>query len=1038
MKLVKQASLVLADPRAPKVYEVDLCEVGGGRFVVNYRHGKRGRVLEDGTKTVAPVAQAEAERIFDKLVEQQIQRGFVPALGLIPTPPTPSAPPLSRQPSLAPLSHSRQKERILARLSRALDAITTDDADALPEGALERLVWRAGELRLREAEGLLLALADRTASDRPTEGAALLDYCIAWALGRLGSDRAIPTLRRLQNDEGTPPHVKRIATLALQARAASDSTSAATDLVDSLPEELRTLARGSDPDAFATKLRAFLEANGPNAWGVVDLLYAIDTEAVRPAVLAELARVPLVSPYFYFVRHVFKAAEYRHDARVFGLLAYRFEKTRANLEVPENKGVKPPFGKPTRRYLRRRIWRTLRRLGQIGDLDYVDLAVGVLLPFVDTDAVPARGPGISNHGGWDRWAPYWAFNGILYGNSKRYAPSPLGERWHFVEGAGPDTSAEVALTREREEAFPSLWEARPEGLMILLAESACVEVHRFAVKAIRACPTFLVKLDVDDIVTLLARPYQETARLGLELAEKRYDKTDPNFELLVGLARSVHAPARAKAFGWLDEQRARLFVRASVLAELVVAPHADTREFARRLLRSTSLAADVAAPLLARVVAAMLALPDTPEGDRQAKDAAATLLVALASHLAVIGPEVVRDLLAHTLSGVQELGVELLLRRDGNEPLDAETLVAVVHSAHANVRAAGMRLLAQLPEGALAQMELLLVRLSADKNADLRNASRPLVTRVATSHPSAGETIARALVEALLRRKLPQGADAHITSLLGEDLIAIVEGLPIADVARLLHSLSPYAQELGGALLQRTDLSRLTIEQVVGFASHDILTVRQVAWRFFEQDVDRIRAKMAEAVRVLDAKWEDSRAFAFGYFRDRVPEDAFEADVLVTILDSVREDVQAFGRELATKYFREADGPTLMAKLAEHPSPGVRVFVTNYLTRYAADRPDVLDALVPYFTTVLSHVNAGRVAKRRVIAFLTSEGAKSEEAANLVIGLLHRVSATIAIEMRAATIAAMMAIHRAQPGADLPLRVVSPPVRGADGVPVRV
>src|SRR5207253_2927319 len=81
-----------------KVYEVDLCEVGPGQYVVNFRYGRRGTILRDGSKTPAPVAQAKAESVFDKLVASKRNEGYVD-LGTAaapaarrPAPPSPSAP----------------------------------------------------------------------------------------------------------------------------------------------------------------------------------------------------------------------------------------------------------------------------------------------------------------------------------------------------------------------------------------------------------------------------------------------------------------------------------------------------------------------------------------------------------------------------------------------------------------------------------------------------------------------------------------------------------------------------------------------------------------------------------------------------------------------------------------------------------------------------------------------------------------------------------------------------------------------------------
>ena len=76
MKLVKQVILFYREGSSDKVYEVDLCEVGVGRYVVNFRYGRRGAVLKEGTKTATPVALAAAEREFNDLVESKRKKGY--------------------------------------------------------------------------------------------------------------------------------------------------------------------------------------------------------------------------------------------------------------------------------------------------------------------------------------------------------------------------------------------------------------------------------------------------------------------------------------------------------------------------------------------------------------------------------------------------------------------------------------------------------------------------------------------------------------------------------------------------------------------------------------------------------------------------------------------------------------------------------------------------------------------------------------------------------------------------------------------------
>jgi hypothetical protein len=137
-----------------------------------------------------------------------------------------------------------------------------------------------------------------------------------------------------------------------------------------------------------------------------------------------------------------------------------------------------------------------------------------------------------------------------------------------------------------------------------------------------------------------------------------------------------------------------------------------------------------------------------------------------------------------------------------------------------------------------------------------------------------------------------------------------------------------------------------------------------------------------------------------------------------------------FGRSLITQYFAEEHGQEYLRKLSEHPSPDLQQFATNYLERYAAGDIERLRALLPYFTSVLSAVNKGRLAKNRVYAFLLDEAKKSEEAARLLGEILARVSATIAIGDRARTIEAMLELKRLYPSVPLPIIVSTPEVRG--------
>ncbi len=204
--------------------------------------------------------------------------------------------------------------------------------------------------------------------------------------------------------------------------------------------------------------------------------------------------------------------------------------------------------------------------------------------------------------------------------------------------------------------------------------------------------------------------------------------------------------------------------------------------------------------------------------------------------------------------------------------------------------------------------------------------------------------------------------------------------------------------------------------------------VRETSWRFFEASLDRVRADLRAAVAILDARWEDSRAWARTVFGGALLAE-LGPPLLVAICDSVRPDVQQFGRELITKRFEEKDGWEYLSKLAEHPTTELQLFASHFLERYATGSVERIKALTPYFVSVLARVNRGRVAKDRALAFLLAEGLRSEEAAKLVAWIFGWQSVTVAIGDKATLVSGLLAIKKAFPGVEMPLALVAQEAR---------
>ena len=215
-------------------------------------------------------------------------------------------------------------------------------------------------------------------------------------------------LIRLYQNPSTPDFVSRIAFEALLKLADADTKAALqAEMIEFLSPELRTLARNSSSEAFATTLHSYLEHGDYKHFAVLDTIYQIDNQYVRPTLLNILSNAPFQQNYFQRLRHIFKMAEYRHDAEVFGILAYRLEKEKATFssssdyvrlpsgdylhkrvyeyynnvtnryEVKRNdieEELKRPksrlaYSSNTREYLLGRVWRTLKLLGEEGDAE---------------------------------------------------------------------------------------------------------------------------------------------------------------------------------------------------------------------------------------------------------------------------------------------------------------------------------------------------------------------------------------------------------------------------------------------------------------------------------------------------------------------------------------------------------------------------------------------------------------------------------------------------------------------------------------------
>ncbi len=1056
MKLIRQITLYSGQGASEQTFTIELCDVGGNVYVVNFRAAYRGGKTQEGTKTVIPVARAVAERTFDELVNSKLAAGYsqIPYAGADAM--KHAEPPMSQ-------AAAARSAAIVKRLREALE----DGQTARTKWKLSRVIWRAGELKLTEAVPYLLRLAN--------QGDAMQQYCTAWALSRYAdASSAADVIRVLGHayfQDATPDKTRRIAATGL-ARLLKDSDDATffDALLATLPNDIRAAVEQNDSIALSERLRYYLFtlATASNTYLTTLYLLTQKYSAIREPLLTLLKELSFAPGYFQPIRQILKAAELYDDAEMFGLLAYRIEKTahgyRSRTGYYARRGryhirgvgyvdVKEEYQKTlpriaysskTRDYLRERIARTLRRAGEADSPAYAELAARLLLMYDDSRDLtqpyfipryryeyrPYRRIDISTH--YDAYATHLAFNFILYGNSPRYGRQPNAGAWHCVEPYQPGQPAPDA----REEAFPALWDKTPQTLIELLLQSRCERVQEFAAKAFRANPENGKLLDTAQLIALLALPYPATNALALDLAAQRYTPGKPDFELVRALLNSPYQPAREMARRWIEKSAAAFMQDAAFVCDLIFMPYADAWQWARAFLPTQHVFELQEQAIVSRALAMLIAAGPDEFSNEAIQEIGDILLLSFPRSMYRLGFDIIGDLLAHSTAELHTLAGKILLKhtRDARMMPD-DFFAALLQSASPQARSIGVQLLGKLPDYQLLEKQPLLANFCISVFPEIRQAAKPLIGRLAKGQKAFGDALAQLLFSVLLFKEAAEGIHQDVYALFIEELRPHLALFDADKTAKLLKSPHLHATLLGAYLLKNVvDISAFSARQMIDLAKNELRDVREAVWNFYRRYPERIKQDAAVALGIVDSDWEDSRRFAFDYFRAAFAENDWTPELLVSLCDSVRDDVRAFGREMITRFFREADGRDYLLKLSQHPSADLQLFATHYLEQFAANHADRIEKLEPYFVTMLSQVNKARVAKTRIFSFLRAEAEKDEAAARIAARILTRQSATCAIGDKAACIEALRAIRNKFPQIDTPLKAVDPPIYAKTGV----
>ena len=468
MKLVDQTRLFLPDPRTDKVYEVDLCEVGPDQWVVGFRYGPRGSALREGSRTPVPVSEAEARRVFERLVASKRAKGYLDS----------DPGPGSGEPT-----PGDDRDEVLRRYLVDPELAWT---------TLDGVIVRVGELRVPGCTDRLVALLS-DADDRRA-------YNVVRALLRCGDASAVPALQAVW-ESSRRTHVRNLAAHAIVeiGSPAARERLVRAETARIPPVVWRALVK-RDHGRVERELREHPRS--------LERLYLIHTPEQRADLLALLSQLDIRPPFWQSVRGIYRAAEARSDGPVFGAVVRRLHQTTWGTNG---------FGWATREYFVRRSWRILYRLGAAGRFDdFTALAAGVLLAVRDEDggteySLRRTGyrydPRSRSYRQIPHWEPprarSWSFNHILYRHSAVHFARWSSLSWSLPSGVSPDEVPDD----QRTEAWPEAWDAHPDRLVDLLTASRSAAVHRFGALALAANPSAWPDIELEQLDEMLAAPY---------------------------------------------------------------------------------------------------------------------------------------------------------------------------------------------------------------------------------------------------------------------------------------------------------------------------------------------------------------------------------------------------------------------------------------------------------------------------------------------------------------------------------------------------
>lgn len=1093
MKLIKQIKLFYKEGNSDKVYEIDLCSIDADNYVVNFRYGKRGSVLKEGTKTPEYVSADKAQVIFDKLENEKKGKGYASEIET-----------LIELPSLESVEPDSINGVILQRLE---DAVTGRESFKT-KWKTSRVIWKAGLLDIKEAIPYIIKLASK--------GDDLQTYSAIWSLIKFKSTEAEAVFSSNALQAKQKEYIRNLAHEGLLGILKDEKLQKhIAAILETIPQEARYYIDKKDYDSLILFLKEELEQNSINYLTALYLAAKFDSK-LHEIVVFLLEAVPFRPPYFKHIRAIYKLAHIRNDADVIAVLAYRFEdenpmftrtvslegdyydtqfvaavNERVNIgKELRAKDSKIAFSNFTKLYFQKNSLRFLKELdAETDSKKYLRFAVSILSKYTEDNYTKAEKSPLNTYGQYnynDRKYYYTVvdypecsnlllLSTILFGNDKKRILTPKmkfilsqeifsSKNYYYsvnevtkVEDkktvkeenttavAVPNSESVLDVAKKafstffgkketekktpslivpeeektvqkdnqnRLELFPEHWDAFPEAYIQLIMEAQMNIIHEFAyhnLKARNDFNTLLDRFDETSILKLLNSDFAIPNTLGFETIVLKNATLSTQLGFIAAVLNSKTESARNWAKNHIVANPALFLNDIECVVKLIFNEVPDVKNWITNTLENFAFTEDKAKIITGKVIVELLTFEESEANNKAAALAIDRLKKIAASQLEQLSWDIVARLISSDLKTNNLLASTILILKSekvASKEIPFSLIALFLADDSFEIRKNGVQLLNSYQEDDLLANSSSLLDLLQNNYQDVLEAVLARITQLSKSNFDLLDLALRNTVYAMIRKEKFEGSHLIFKKFILEETSQQWNtALEPRDVIKLIYANYRESQLTGYEILKKyTRKDAFTIRQIISLGNHEILAIRQWCWNYFMDKKERIRSERNNALAILDTTWDDTRTFAFHFFKTEFDETDWDLECLISIVDSVLPAVEQFGKEIITRYFNPEDGVTYLTKLSQHPSVNIQIFVTNYLNTYASDNLPKLKELDFYFRSVLTRVHKARIAKQRIFQFLHLEGKKNEEAAAFVTQIIDEVSATVAIQDKATCI----------------------------------